>query len=71
LRAPTGEDVLFKVKKSTRFERVMDAYARMKGVEMDSLRFLLMDRICYWHTVGEAGLEDGDIVMVMLEQLGD
>ena len=37
----TGEETVFKVKKTTKMGKVFEAYARRKGLQLSSLRFLL------------------------------
>ena len=67
----TGEETMFKIKKSTKFVKIMNAYAMRKGVEAMSLRFLLdCERIHPDDTCATLQLEDGDQVYVMLEQSG-
>jgi len=66
-----GEEVLFKIKKTTKMEKVFNAYASKKGVAANSLRFLLDgDRIRGDQTPNDLDLEDGDQVDAVLEQLG-
>jgi small ubiquitin-related modifier len=66
-----GEETMFKVKTSTRFGKIMHTYAIRKGVEVDSLRFLLdAERIGPNYTCAELGLEDEDQVDVILAQVG-
>ncbi|TFJ88397.1 hypothetical protein NSK_000746 [Nannochloropsis salina CCMP1776] len=67
----TGEETMFKVKKTTKMEKVFASYAGRKGVNVDSLRFLLDgQRIEKHQTSAELELEDEDQIDVMLEQLG-
>jgi small ubiquitin-related modifier len=37
----TGEETFFKIKRSTKMEKVFQTYATRKGVDYSSLRFLL------------------------------
>mmetsp|Transcript_54425 Transcript_54425/g.108037 ORF Transcript_54425/g.108037 Transcript_54425/m.108037 type:complete len:84 (-) Transcript_54425:509-760(-) len=41
VRDQTGEETFFKVKKSTRMEKVFTTYAQRKGVAVNALRFLI------------------------------
>lgn len=71
LRDQTGEEVLFKVKKDTKMQKIFDAYAQRRGVSVASLRFMLDgERINPENTPKTLELEDQDQVDVMLEQQG-
>ena len=72
VRDQTGEETFFKVKRSTRFERVFSTYAQRKGVNVASLRFLIdggwlnpSDTPAIWD------MEDQDQIDCMLEQQAD
>ena len=55
----TGEETMFKIKKSTKMSKVFKAYASRKGVEEGSLRFLLDgERISETDTPKMLELED-------------
>jgi hypothetical protein len=70
-RDQTGEETFFKIKRSSRLSKVFDTYARMKGVESDSLQFLFGGRRIYSHqTPLDLDLEDQDQIDVMLERSG-
>ena len=59
----------FKVKKTTRMEKVFNTYAQRKGVNQNSLRFLLDgERINADSTPKSLDLEDQDQIDCMLEQ---
>jgi len=67
----TGEETYFKVKKSTRMEKVFNAYAQRKGVSASALRFLLDgQRINNDQTPKLLDLEDQDQIDCLLEQQG-
>ena len=56
-----GDEVYFKVKPTTRLQKIFDAYANRKGVAGDSLRFLFKgSRVDGEPTCAAIGLEDGD-----------
>ena len=60
----------FKVKKTTRMEKVFNTYAQRKGVNQNSLRFLLDgERINADSTPKSLDLEDQDQIDCMLEQV--
>lgn len=64
-----GEEVQFKVKLNTVFEKVFKAYSDKKGVQ--NTKFLFDGhRIKATDTPADLDMEDGDIIDAMLEQLG-
>ena len=67
----TGEETMFKIKKSTKFVKIMNAYAMRKGAEAMSLRFLFgRERIHPDDTCETLELEDGDQVDVIFNLRG-
>ncbi|CAM9126478.1 unnamed protein product [Choristocarpus tenellus] len=71
VRDQTGEETFFKVKKSTRMEKVFSTYAQRKGVNVAALRFLLDgERVSPDATPKALDLEDQDQIDCMLEQQG-
>jgi small ubiquitin-related modifier len=71
VRDQTGEETFFKIKKSTKMEKVFSTYAQRKGVSVESLRFLLDgERIEKTSTPKLLDLADQDQIDCMLEQLG-
>lgn len=67
----TGEETMFKIKKSTKMSKVFSAYAQRKGVELASLRFLLDgDRIPETSTPKMLELVDEDQIDCVLAQVG-
>jgi len=67
----TGEETMFKIKKSTKMSKVFTAYAQRKGVEVTSLRFLLDgERINDTDTPKMLELEDEDQIDCVLQQVG-
>jgi hypothetical protein len=66
----TGEETFFKIKKTTRMEKVFTAYAGRRGVAVGSLRFLLDgEKIGIDQTPKMLELEDQDQIDCMLEQV--
>jgi small ubiquitin-related modifier len=66
-----GDETLFKIKKTTKMEKVFNAYAQRKGVQVGSLRFLLDgERVTGEQTPKMLELEDGDQIDAVLEQVG-
>lgn len=71
LECQTGEETFFKIKKTTKMQKVFETYATRKGVQVNSLRFLLDgDRITPDQTPKMLELEDQDQIDCVLEQTG-
>ena len=67
----TGEQTLFKIKRTTKMSKVFSAYAQRKGVELASLRFLLDgERISETDTPKMLELDDEDQIDCVLAQVG-
>jgi len=65
----TGEETMFKVKNTTSFGRIMNAYANRKGVRAVDLNFLLDgERIKPYQTIADLDLEDEDQVDCFLNR---
>ena len=71
LRDHTGEETFFKLKKTTKLDKVFNAYAQRKGLfNASSLRFLFDgQRVRGDQTTGGIGMEDGDRIDVMLDPM--
>lgn len=66
-----GTEVHFKVKPHTKFEKVMSAYCQKKGMDIAHVRFLFDgERIRKEQTPSEIGMEDGDSIDAVIEQVG-
>ena len=71
IRDQTGEETFFKVKRTTKMEKVFNTYAQRKGVNQNSLRFLLDgEKIFPEETPASLDLEDQDQIDCLLEQGG-
>lgn len=72
LQNQCGDRVHFRVRTSTQFGVVANAYCMLTGMEMSDLRFVF-DRVrCHFYdTIAGIGMEDGDTVDVLVEQRGD
>ncbi|KAL7575573.1 hypothetical protein ACA910_020147 [Epithemia clementina (nom. ined.)] len=67
----TGEEISFKIKKSTKLEKVFKAYAQRKHIDVSSIRFLIDgERLKGDSTAKMLELEDGDQIDALLEQTG-
>jgi len=66
-----GEETHFKIKSTTKFSKVFNAYAQRKGVDPNSLRFMFDgSHIQAEQTPGELDMEDEDVIDCMLQQVG-
>lgn len=71
LKDQGGEEISFKMKRSTKMEKVFKHYAQRKGVTIRNLRFFLDgQRIASGDTASSLEMEDQDQIDVMLEQTG-
>ena len=71
VKGQNGEETMFRIKNTTSFGKIMEAYASRKGVNVSALRFMLDgEHICDSRTIADLGLEDDDQVEVILQQLG-
>eukprot|EP01084_Bolivina_argentea_P232537 391917_1 len=71
VKAQDGTEVYFKVKKTTKLKKLMDAYCARVGKEAGSIRFLFDgDRIAPDSTPNELNMEDEDEIDAMVEQHG-
>ena len=68
VKAQDGTEVYFKVKKTTKLKKLMDAYCARVGKEAGSIRFLFDgDRIAPESTPSQLGMEDEDEIDAMVE----
>ena len=66
-----GNEIFFKCKMTTPLQKLMQAFCNRQGVRMNSVRFLFDgQRISANQTPSELEMEDGDVIDVMVEQLG-
>jgi small ubiquitin-related modifier len=71
VKESTGEEIAFKVKKSTKMSKIFDAYASRKGVSVNVLRFMLDGkRIKADDTPKMLEMDDNDQIDVVLLQEG-
>lgn len=71
VKAQDGTEVYFKVKKTTKLKKLMDAYCSRVAKEPGSIRFLFDgDRIAPDSTPQQLGMEDEDEIDAMVEQHG-
>jgi len=66
-----GEEVFFKIKRSTKLSKLQGAYANKVGKDVSSIRFLYDGaRINDDDTPASLDMEDNDTIDVMVEQVG-
>jgi len=71
VKSQDGNEIYFKVKKTTQFRKVMTAYCRKVGADFDSVRFLFDGtRIRPDQTPQELDMEDEDEIDAMVSQTG-
>lgn len=71
VRDQTGDEMFFKVKNTTRMQKIMESYSQRRGVGLDSLRFMIDgERVTPDDTPQSLDLEDNDQVDVMLDMVG-
>lgn len=66
-----SSEIFFKIKRTTPLKRLMEAFAKRQGKEMDSLRFLYDGiRLQADQTPDDLDMEDNDIIEAHREQIG-
>ena len=66
-----GSEVYFKIKKTTQFRKLMDAFASRRQIKQSDIRFLFDgNRVQPEQTAEDIGMEDGDIMDAVTEQTG-
>ncbi|CEL93224.1 unnamed protein product [Vitrella brassicaformis CCMP3155] len=71
VKSPDGQEVFFKIKRSTKLEKLMNAYCNRLGQSQEGVRFLFDgERVHPHQTPEELGLEDGDVIDAMVQQVG-
>lgn len=67
-----GAEVFFKLKFNTRLGRVMNAFCQRNGMSIHNIRFLFDgNRIHENQTPTDLDMEDGDVIDVVVAQMGD
>jgi len=66
-----NSEVFFKIKRTTPFRKLMDAYCQRQGKSLTTVRFLYDgERISPDQTPEQLEMEDEDTIDVMIEQIG-
>ena len=71
LRDQTGDEMFFKVKKTTKMSKIFEAYATRRGVASNALKFLMDgQRVNPDSTPKMEELEENDQIDVMVDAVG-
>ncbi|EDO18974.1 hypothetical protein Kpol_2002p45 [Vanderwaltozyma polyspora DSM 70294] len=66
-----SSEIFFKIKRTTPLKRLMEAFAKRQGKDVDSLRFLYDGvRLQSDQTPDDLDMEDNDIIEAHREQIG-
>ena len=67
-----GNETFFKMKRMTQIGKLMNAWCQRQGVNLNAVRFLFDgERLRESQTPESLEMEDGDVIDVMVEQVGD
>jgi small ubiquitin-related modifier len=71
VKSTDGNRLYFRVKKTTKLEKVIKAYCQQVGANVDNMRFLFDGvRVHGWQTPGLLDMEDYDEIDAMIQQQG-
>ncbi|KAE8675243.1 Small ubiquitin-related modifier 1 [Hibiscus syriacus] len=71
VKGQDGNEVFFRIKRSTQLKKLMNAYCDRQSVEFNSIAFLFDGRrLRAEQTPDELEMEDGDEIDAMLHQTG-
>lgn len=66
-----GDEMFFKIKKTTKLSKLFDAYTSRKDLKPDSIKFLFDgNRLSGDQTPESLDMEDNDVIDAMLTQTG-
>jgi len=66
-----GTEIYFQIKKTTKMGKLMTAYCKKQGLVPGSVRFTFDgNRVGTETTPNDLGMDDGDIIDAMVEQIG-
>jgi small ubiquitin-related modifier len=69
--AQDNTEIHFKIRRTTPFKKLMEAYCQKQGIALTDVRFVVDGmRILPGQTPKELSLEDGDAIDVLSEQMG-
>ena len=67
----TGHETHFKARPTSEIKKVIAAYHKQRGTNAGSTRFLFEgSRIDESKTIGDLGIEDGNVIDALLQQVG-
>ncbi|GFH50337.1 hypothetical protein CTEN210_06813 [Chaetoceros tenuissimus] len=64
------EEIVFKVQKTTKSSKIINAYAERRGIDPESVRLLYYGQRIFGETMQEVGVEDQEQLDMILEQGG-
>eukprot|EP00919_Chromeraceae_sp_WS-2016_P022608 GHVR01053681.1.p1 GENE.GHVR01053681.1~~GHVR01053681.1.p1 ORF type:complete len:101 (+),score=26.98 GHVR01053681.1:69-371(+) len=71
VKATDGNEVHFRIKRTTKLEKLMTAYCTRLGQNIDAVRFMFDgDHVRKEQSPNDIGLDDGDVLDAMLPQIG-
>merc|ERR1712098_837084 len=71
VKSQDGNEIFFKIKRTTQLKKLMDAYCSRQGVSPQTVRFLFDGvRLAETSTPEQLDMEDGDEIDAMVEQTG-
>lgn len=71
IRSSDGNELTFKVRGRTPFQKIFNAYSQKTGQDAQLLRFLWdSQRVRQEQTPEDLGMESGDIIDALVEQTG-
>ncbi|KAL7589282.1 small ubiquitin-related modifier 1 [Lactuca sativa] len=71
VKGQEGNEVFFRIKRSTQLKKLMNAYCERQSLEMNSIAFLFDGRrLRAEQTPDELEMEEGDEIDAMLHQTG-
>ena len=66
-----GQEIFFKIKRTTPLRRLMDAYASRQGLDTKGVRFLFVgERLKDDATPQSLGMQDQDVIDAVAQQTG-
>ena len=69
IKGTDGEVVTFKVKPTTKFKKIMEAYAQRKAISVETMKLIFEgERIQENQTPQDFNMEDGDVSITIVEK---
>lgn len=71
VKGQDGSDLQFKVKTTTKFEKIFSAYCQRKSIQSSGYKFIFDgDRLQDNQTPADKDMSDNDVIDAVLEQVG-